>query len=174
MNIYGLDLSLATTGFAVISTTGLALETIGFKQLTGERRLAAIVDAIFSRMISPRMVAIEGLSYGSVGGQSSERAALHWMVRVALIEAHVPFAIVAPKSLKKYVSSSGLSEKGIMIREVFRRWNIEAADDNQADAAGLAKIAESLVFRSLDLTDHLTKAQSEVLEKIQVTGAIAA
>jgi crossover junction endodeoxyribonuclease RuvC len=166
--IYGIDLSLTATGFAwcnAVSTP--SLETIGFKKLTDEARLAAIVDAVLGRILHPRMVAIEGLALGSKTGLSAERCALHYMVRVALWEAKVPFVIVAPSSLKKFATGSGVGEKSLVIREVYRRWNVEAADDNQADAAALSYVAKA--WAGVTPEAELTTFQRDVLKSLRKT-----
>lgn len=161
--LYGLDLSLTATGFASAAPgTSPAVETIKLKNLADEARLAAITDAVLQRMKAPKLVAIEGLALGSRTGLSAERCALHYMVRVALYESKVPFLIVAPNSLKKFATGKGNAEKNVIIREVYRRWGIEAADDNQADAAVLAQIARAWAGERMDLT----VPQTEVLKSL--------
>lgn len=172
--VYGLDLSLTATGFAAANVAGQIeiLETIGFKKLADEARLAAIVDAVLSRIKTPRMVAIEGLAINSRTGMSVERAALHYMVRVALWEAHVPFVIVPPQNLKKFVTGKGNSEKCIVVREVSKRWGIEAKDDNQADAAVLAHVG--MAWARWTPLDSLIQAQREVIASLAKTQTQAA
>lgn len=172
--VYGLDLSLTATGFAAVNVAGQieTLETIGFKKLADEARLAAIVDAVLGRIKTPLLVAIEGLSFGSRTGMQTERAGLHHMVRVALWEAHVPFVIVAPTALKKFATGSGAGEKSLVIREVYRRWAIEAKDDNQADAAVLAHVG--MAWARWTPLESLIQAQREVIASLAKTQTQAA
>lgn len=166
--LYGIDLSLTATGFASCSPSDSpSLETIGFNKLTDEARLAAIVDAVLSRIKQPRLVAIEGLALGSKTGLSAERCALHYMVRVALWESKIPFVIVAPSSLKKFATGSGVGEKSLVIREVYRRWGVEAKDDNQADAATLSYIAKAWAGTTPE--SELTTFQRDVLKSLRKT-----
>jgi hypothetical protein len=51
----------------------------------------------------------------------------------------------------------------MMIREVFRRWNVEAKNDNEADAAALAHLG--LVYYGQ--AEHQTIAQQEVIYKLR-------
>jgi hypothetical protein len=51
----------------------------------------------------------------------------------------------------------------MMIREVYRRWNVVAANDNEADAAALAHLG--LVYYGQ--AEHQTVAQQEVVFKLK-------
>ena len=168
-NFYGIDLSLTATGFAAAESPGALpfLSTIGFKKLSDEARLAAIVDAVLERIRSPRMVAIEGLALGSKTGLSAERCAIHYMIRVSLWESKVPFVVVPPSALKKFVTGSGVGEKSLVIREVYRRWGVEAGDDNQADAAGLCYVAQA--WAKVTPESSLIGPQKEVLKSLAKT-----
>jgi Holliday junction resolvasome RuvABC endonuclease subunit len=66
-------------------------------------------------------------------------------------------------SLKKLVCGTAKAEKSMMIREVFRRWNVEAKNDNEADAAALAHLG--LVYYGQ--AEHQTIAQQEVIYKLR-------
>jgi Holliday junction resolvasome RuvABC endonuclease subunit len=136
MNIIGIDLSLTGTGLCVLRDGG-QLRTISTTAKTRtEDRLITIRRAIAQECGCMDAAIIEGLSYGSVGGAQAERSALHWMVRVDLYQLGVPYVVVTPMSLKKFVCGTAKAEKSMMIREVFRRWNVVAANDNEADAFG--------------------------------------
>ena len=53
-----------------------------------------------------------------------------------------------------------------MLREIWRRWNVEIDDDDAADAYGLCRIGQAL----LGLQDwELTVPQKEVIGKIDST-----
>lgn len=59
---------------------------------------------------------------------------LYWDLRVKGI------GVVSPTTLKKYVTGSGKSPKSIIVREVHRKWGVEVANDDEADAVGLARL----------------------------------
>ena len=168
MIILGLDLSLTGTGMCVVESNagdgkGL-LATINTTAKTRtEDRLISIRRTIAQASSGADAAIIEGLSYGSVGGAQAERSALHWMVRVDLYQLGVPYVIVTPMSLKKFVCGTAKAEKSMMIREVFRRWNVEAKNDNEADAAALAHLG--LVYYGQ--AEHQTIAQQEVIYKLR-------
>jgi crossover junction endodeoxyribonuclease RuvC len=164
MNIIGIDLSLAGTGMCLLRDGGRELRTINTTAKTRtEDRLATIRRAIAQECGCMDAVIIEGLSYGSVGGAQAERSALHWMVRVDLYQLGVPYVVVTPMSLKKFVCGTAKAEKSMMIREVFRRWGVEAANDNEADAAALAHLG--LVYYGQ--AEHQTLAQQEVIFRLK-------
>jgi crossover junction endodeoxyribonuclease RuvC len=169
--IYGIDPSLTATGIATLNNAGQVerLETISFPKLKDEERLAAIIDAVCEKISTPILIVIEGLSLGSHTGMSTERAALHHMLRVAFWEAHIPFLIVPPSTLKKFATGSGKAEKNIMIREVFRRWEVEAKDDNQADAAALAYLGAAYANWTPDA--FLIQPQRDVIAALRKKAA---
>jgi crossover junction endodeoxyribonuclease RuvC len=166
MIILGLDLSLTGTGMCVVET-GAGRELLTTINTTAktrtEDRLISIRRTIAQASNGADAAIIEGLSYGSVGGAQAERSALHWMVRVDLYQLGVPYVVVTPMSLKKFVCGTAKVEKSMMIREVFRRWNVEAKNDNEADAAALAHLG--LVYYGQ--AEHQTIAQQEVIYKLR-------
>jgi Holliday junction resolvasome RuvABC endonuclease subunit len=168
MIILGLDLSLAGTGLCVAQNgsgegKGL-LATINTTAKTRtEDRLMTIRRTIAQACNGIDAAIIEGLSYGSVGGAQAERSALHWMVRVDLYQLGVPYVVVTPMTLKKFVCGTAKAEKAMMMREVFRRWGVEAANDNEADAAALAHLG--MVYYGQ--AEHQTVAQQEVVFKLK-------
>ena len=168
MIVLGLDLSLTGTGMCGVESNagdgkGL-LATINTTAKTRtEDRLISIRRTIAQASNGADAAIIEGLSYGSVGGAQAERSALHWMVRVDLYQLGVPYVVVTPMSLKKFVCGTAKAEKSMMIREVFRRWNVEAKNDNEADAAALAHLG--LVYYGQ--AEHQTIAQQEVIYKLR-------
>jgi Holliday junction resolvasome RuvABC endonuclease subunit len=164
MNIIGIDLSLTGTGVCLLRDGECDLRTINTTAKTRtEDRLITIRRAIAQECGCIDAAIIEGLSYGSVGGAQAERSALHWMVRVDLYQLGVPYVIVTPMSLKKFVCGTAKAEKSMMIREVYRRWNVEAANDNEADAAALAHLG--LVYYGQ--AEHQTIAQQEVIFRLK-------
>ena len=112
-------------------------------------------------------VAIEGYAYGREFGvaQSGE---LGGAVKLALYEmgnigkGQYPL-IVAPTSLKKYVTGRGTGvQKNQMLLNVFKKWNVEFPDDNAADSFGLAHIAsgKGKMAYEKEIYDKLQTAES--------------
>ena len=161
--ILGIDPSLTATGLCLclayqVTQPPRLLLTITTSQM-GLARLRTIADAVAYNAESAMLTVMEGISMGS-RGMLDQLAGLHWLIRDRLITEPL---IVAPSQLKKFVLGSGKGEKSMMLREVFRRWNIVAANDNEADAAGLAMIGRAY----LDESCCDNQAQREVIAALK-------
>jgi len=86
-------------------------------------------------------VCIEGPSYASQGAYILQMGALHFMIRIMLKKKGVDFKIVAPGTLKKFVTGDGRAKKDLMLLKVFKKWGVEFDNDNLADAYSLARMA---------------------------------
>ena len=86
-------------------------------------------------------VCIEGPSYQSNGAYILQMGALHFMLRIMLKKAEIQYTIVAPGTLKKFVTGDGRAKKDLMLLKVYKKWGVEFADDNLADAYSLARFA---------------------------------
>jgi len=168
----GLDMSLTGTGFALASGPVYQLMTIKTKPKdfnTPFDRLRHISDAVMSRIAKTvRLVCIEDYFVPQTKaqfGSAINLIALGTVMRMALYEAGIPFIIVAPSQLKKFVTGKGTCQKSMILREVYKRWEVDAKDDNQADAFGLAKMAEGIA-KVIDGDKSLHKYQLEVIDKV--------
>lgn len=90
------------------------------------------------------LVVIEGFSFGSKGAALYEIGGLGYIVRYALWFKNVTLIEVAPSQVKKFATGKGNVNKNIVIREVFKRWAVDATDDNEADAYVLGRIGMCL------------------------------
>lgn len=143
----GLDLSLTCTGYCMSSKEGSqAFGTIepGDKR-SGCERIKYIRDHLMELPLKPLAV-IEDFGFGTKG-RGFEIGGLGWAVRIALYERKMPYILVAPTVVKKFVCGVGNVDKNVILKEVYKRWNFDTNDDNVADAFALNKIAEGLVGR---------------------------
>jgi crossover junction endodeoxyribonuclease RuvC len=159
MRIVGLDLSLNATGVAVWTDGALSLVTLESPHAGGIERLDWIYSQACELCSGAELVVIEGLSFGSNMPSAQERAGLWWMVARALWKAEIRMQAVAPTQVKKFCTGKGSAEKSLILREVFRCWNIVADDDNQADAAVLVRIGLALA----SIAEPVNQAQREVI-----------
>lgn len=165
MKIIGIDPSLVATGYAESNSSGELVDTLKVPG-KGESRLNAINQALYLRCLTPTpadLVVMEGLSFGARSTSAHELAGLHWIIRTALWRASQEFVVVAPSLLKKFTTGKGNAPKEVMMREVFKRWGIDAYDNNQADSYGLMRIGMCLK----GVVEPETKAQREVLAKLK-------
>lgn len=173
MTITGLDLSLRATGWCrllvgVVPTPCPMFGTITPpKGMTGLPRMEMITNDILVRRYhndNPQLVVLEGFSFGSRGRALFEIAGLGYAVRLAMFQRAIRFVVIPPTVLKKFVTGKGTSKKDRMLLEVFRRWNIDAGNDNEADAVGLAQIGAALLGHP---SAPLTAFQQEVIAKLK-------
>jgi len=167
----GLDMSLTSTGFCCKRGDVISVETIKTTPKTCENDLARIrhiVDAVMSRIpkMDVKMVCIEDFFTPQNPfqiGAAIGLAMLGAVMRLELYEKGYPFFVIAPGQLKKFATGKGVGQKSIIVREVYKRWGVDAKDDNQADACVLAYVAEAL---TMPVLEDRQKYQQEVVDKV--------
>jgi Holliday junction resolvasome RuvABC endonuclease subunit len=160
----GIDLSLTATGLATLDGEGqIVTSTLFPGKLSGRARRDWIADRLFH--FADSQFCIEGLAYSRNDPSAQERAALWYRVVDDFDREGCKVIVCGPTALKKFVTGSGKGEKEMMIREVYRRWKVEAKNNNEADAAGLLQVGRAVIG---ELTD-LTTAQREVIAAIGKT-----
>jgi Holliday junction resolvasome RuvABC endonuclease subunit len=135
--VIGLDLSLTGTGIAYRDGSASTVKT---RPADGDRRLLAIAEAV--------RIAVGGADTGL--GPAVDLAVLedlpkhamaagitgmvHGVVRAVLLEASVPYALIAPATLKAFATGKGSGDKTPMAMAAYKRAGREFGDDNQCDA----------------------------------------
>ena len=150
MNIVGLDLSLTATGIATeVGTEVLRTDLRGCERL--ERLEAKIMtrvgcfhavggwtaDPYDGRLAD--LVVLEDYAY-SRSNQAHQIGELHGVIRLALHEAGIPVALVAPTARAKYATGSGRAGKAEVLAAAIRRLGYGGHDDNEADALWLREM----------------------------------
>lgn len=149
MRVIGIDLSLTGTGFTVLEQDGKLIADGVLKsgptktKVEELERLREIIRLLFLTIdeTNAELAVIEGLAF--MAHQTTaimQLAGLNYLLRNALYERSIPFVIVAPSTLKKFVTGKGNSPKDIMMLETYKRWGVSILDNNQCDAYGLARI----------------------------------
>jgi crossover junction endodeoxyribonuclease RuvC len=171
--VMGLDLSLTHTGVSVIKGdefvfSGVIRSTpIGDRPIDELYRILQIVYRIDDLVdkYQPEMVCIENLAFMAKNTTSLvQLSALNFFVRNLLKDRNIVFSLVAPTSVKKFISGKGNVDKNIIMMEVFKQYGFSPRDDNEADAAALSIIAMALLNKPLH---KLTKAQKETLQLLE-------
>lgn len=167
----GLDLSLTSTGFCLKRGGVLTIETIKTDPKDFDvdlARLAHIRDTLLAKIPTDvKMICVEDFFTPANAmqiGSAIKLAMLGTAVRMELYERGYPFIIIAPSQLKKFVTGKGTGEKSMILREVYKRWSIDAKDDNQADASVLSYLAEAIVA---GVKDDTPKFQAEVIRTVR-------
>ena len=152
----GIDISLTATGMALVIDGKLKdTKLIKSKKVDDSYYSDAIrIDGVYKEIVSTYMeyrgeievsdhyVAIEGLAFMARNTSAlAQLSAINYMIRIFLISIHQPFLIVAPTSLKKFITGKGNVQKDIMMLETYKTYDVSLTDDNLCDAHGLAQIA---------------------------------
>lgn len=86
------------------------------------------------------LVAIEGYAMGAKWGREMA-GELCGHLKLLLWQAGIPYIVVPPTCVKKYVLGKGVGAKELMMMTVLKRWGYEAPDNDACDAYALARIA---------------------------------
>lgn len=153
MTVMGADLSLSGTGVVILKDGELLHQKlIKSKPTTNAvdevKRLLGIVEDLLVHVSvdKPVLVVIEGLAFMARNTSALvQLSALNYLFRAALVNQNIKFVVVAPSTLKKFVTGKGSGPKDVMMLETFKRWGVTLVDNNICDAYGLAKIGEAIL-----------------------------
>jgi Holliday junction resolvasome RuvABC endonuclease subunit len=131
--VIGLDLSLTGTGVAHGDDLYGTTATIGTGPAArGDRRLVDIAAQIRWHAEGADLAVVEDLpTHAHAAGILGM---VHGVTRHTLILLGVPYALVAPASLKRYATGKGNASKTDMALATYKRARLEFPDDNQCDA----------------------------------------
>ncbi len=144
LRVVGLDISLTSTGMSDGRDTHV-LQTSPDTPL--EERLDFLMRGMVRYVLADgcELAVIEGPSYGSQGQGREALDALRIMMRHRLWCLHIPFALVAPSTLKKYTTGNGKATKKQMVAAVDERhhagtaaFKVKDGRYDRADAFALA------------------------------------
>jgi Holliday junction resolvasome RuvABC endonuclease subunit len=126
----GLDLSLNATG--VFLADGRAM-TVKFKDAAhGDNRLCIIRDTVRRFLPVTDLVVIEDKLHSTY--QAATLGMVQGVIRTELMDHGVPYALVPPKTLKKYATDNGNADKALMVAAALEQAGLRFKDDNQCDA----------------------------------------
>lgn len=164
MLFLGIDQSLVNSGVCLFDSDGsVELYSIKPGNLKGSERLDFIANKIQEYLdMKPAMVCMEGYSYGSYG-RTFELGELGGILKLLFFRSDIPVTIVPPKALKKFLTGNGNADKMQILKQVSTKYKISPKDDNQADAFGLAKIAQMLYTDTTPLIEY----EREVVYSLQ-------
>lgn len=179
----GLDLSLTSTGVAIITDAGIATRSFESEKLSPPKqkdtlrqrheRTVGLVGEVMQFITDtvgydePHEICVEQPSYASSGGSGWDRAGYWWLLTDALWDAYdITPVEVAPTSLKVYVTGDGKSSKAQMIATLARLHpDVDLKTDDEADAFGLALVAARL--GGLEIDGELTQKRADTFAKIR-------
>lgn len=164
MKVTGVDLSLTSTGLAVIvdgtaSVARFTTTTAGNDVGARHRRLIRIAHQVHEWCTGADLVVIEGPSYGSATGHQHDRSGLWWLAVHRVLNAGLPLAVVPPTSRARYATGKGNAAKDAVLAAVVRRYpDVDVAGNDQADALVLAAMGARRLGSPIDTVPklHLT------------------
>ena len=132
LQVIGLDLSITSTGVARVDGSTFRIRT---RQKDGPRRLTVIRDVLTVEVAEqrPQLAVIEDLPTKMHPRSLKPVAALHGVVQALLVDAGVPWAYVAPATLKKFACDNGGASKEQMTSAAFLADGATFEDDKGAD-----------------------------------------
>jgi crossover junction endodeoxyribonuclease RuvC len=143
----GLDPSINATGVVILDNCAGIVEqktfSINNHDKIFEESLIQYEKEIkfIPNIVNLGAVYIEGPAYQSAGQVILQMGAIHFFTRVYLYKRNINFKVIAPGTLKKFVTGKGNSKKEIMLLKTYKKWGVEFTDNNLCDAYGLARMA---------------------------------
>jgi Holliday junction resolvasome RuvABC endonuclease subunit len=183
INVVGLDLSLTHSAgahaFGPVSSLERRSFAICSKPKDYEHPLVRLRDmrerlraelAQCTANLAPGIAMFEGYSFGSKNSQAHSLGEWGSLARMLAHESGWTVVICPPSTLKAYVAGKGNADKALMLREVYKRWKYDAANDNDCDAYALCRLAVDF----LGERDALSKERAKLLSKLEPWAALAA
>lgn len=151
--IISLDLSLNATGIAFFSN-GIEETHLIISKDTGilrlqkiKKRIEQFIDIVLSQQ-QIDLIVIENYSFSSHGRATFSIGELGGIIKLLAFEKGIKTILVAPTTLKKYVSGKGNCKKNEMLLAVYKKFGQSFDDDNRADAYGLCQIGKFLFINT--------------------------
>jgi crossover junction endodeoxyribonuclease RuvC len=176
--VLGVDLSLTSTGLAVVRTDDplwSSLRTIKSKGARADGlvqrrdRLAGIVIAVLglAQSVEADLVALEGPSFASQGASTHDRSGLWWLTTYALTQNGFRVVEIPPTCRIKYGTGKGNSSKDAVLAAVVRRYpHADVRGNDDADALILACMGARLLGEPVEAS--LPQANLEALKTLEI------
>jgi crossover junction endodeoxyribonuclease RuvC len=169
MIVLGLDLSLVGTGYVLLEDGKIKEQKLIKSKPSGKEPIKELerLMKIRGQITLPKtdLAVIEGLAFMARNSVSLvQLSALNYMVREYLYINKIPFLIVAPSTLKKFVTGRGNAKKDEMLLETYKRFGESFNNDNLCDAFGLAHCGSAVLGDKQYVT---MKQQEEVIKLLK-------
>ncbi len=151
VTVLGIDPSLSNTGlcWGNDESADHNKRCLTYKPAKGEcadvvgriGRLNALISEVdfWLKDIMPDVVMIEGYAYGKTSG-GEMLAEFGGMLRCRLFTSTPDIKEVTPGQLKKFAIGKGVGKKEQILLQVYKRWGVECANADEADAYVLYRI----------------------------------
>ena len=175
----GIDASLNGTGVICLKDETTELHKRIESKLKGVKRLIDIEDTLkfIVDKLPADLILIEGYAYAAKN-QAHQIGELGGVIRTMLEKRGLPWIEVAPSQVKKFASGKGNAKKDLVMLNVYKKWGVEFASSDEADAYVIARIGQALLSKDTELTQYqaeviadLRKKYKETLQLVQLLGA---
>jgi Holliday junction resolvasome RuvABC endonuclease subunit len=168
-----MDLSLTSSGLCKITKDGIIIESIKTnpnKFSCDLERYNHIVEKVIAFIPEDvDLIVVEDFFVPQNKMQinaAMKLIGLGHLVRMQMFLKGLPFFVPSPSQLKKFVSGKGTCPKDMICKEVWKKWNIDTTDDDQADATVGAHLARVLANELRKVDQELPAYQKEVVKKV--------
>lgn len=147
MIVLGIDTSLRSTGYGILSTEGSRMHCIDCGNIRNQPKLSltGCLKAIHAKVCEliesyrPDVMSIESVIYGKNAGTMLVLGEARGAVLTAAANAGIPVYEYEPRRMKKAICGNGLAEKEQIQRMIKTLLNMpELPQNDAADALGLA------------------------------------
>ena len=152
MRIVGIDPSLQQTGVCILEA-GQPPETLSIrskKQESVYRRQRQILSDVKDCLLIHDIVVLEDFGISArfaPSGCFCERLELLGMLKLMCpAVTHLPWLSMAPTMLKRFVTGKGTAHKDEVEMAVRVTWGVPVHNDDEADAYGLARYAQAVLY----------------------------
>jgi len=169
----GIDLSLTGTGVVILEDGLLINKKLIKSKPSGDLpinellRIKGIIEGIEISIMGHDIdiAVIENLAFGVKKTTAlTQLAGLSYFTRDMLYKKSIPFVMVAPGSLKKFITGNGAAKKDEMLLATYKLYGITLLDDNICDGYGLARLGYSILQSNCE--PMMTQNQQEVVTLI--------
>lgn len=140
----GIDASLRSSGVVVLRDGCTPLQVrIAPPVSLGEKSYAYMYnnfEALLKLVGKVDMAALEGPSFNSLN-RPFDMGAAYGVFKILLAQNEIPFVIVPPKSLKKYMTGNGAASKDTMVLYA-NNMGLDTKQEDIADAFALSLVAK--------------------------------
>ena len=171
MRIVGIDPSLSRTGLCILEdgeTPVTASIRVDSKDSIFKRQ-RSIVEEVRLQLTRNDVVVLEDFGVSArfaPSGRYIERIELCGMLKlVAPAITRLPWLSVAPTMLKSFITGKSSAHKCDMLQAVQSQWDVQAANDDEADAFGLARYALAAIDQEPMYTRKITKFEKYGLNR---------
>ncbi len=170
MKILGVDLSYSNTGFTIYDTDDKTYKVFGkqFPSKLGYNRLVVIHEAIKNILVQNDidMVIQQNYSFGSKFNRQA-MGQLGGIAKYTYSTMNIPYILIPPTVLKKFVCGKGVAQKDRVRLQAFRKWNIDFSTNDQVDSFVLAKIGQAFVchYSNIDICNR--QIMDDILKSLQ-------